>query len=393
MSKGKSAHGNKARRRWLVACVVGTRPECIKMAPVISALNAAGVCRTLVVATGQHRELVHQTLGIFGIAPDIDLDLMQPSQTLAGLTARILHRFDEVLASHKPDLVLVQGDTTTVLACAMGAFYRGIPVGHVEAGLRTHDVSSPFPEEFNRRVAGVVSALHFAPTAGSQRNLLAEGVPDARVHLTGNTVIDALLDVAGRPDLPCPYPINPGRRLLLLTAHRRENHGEPLLNICAAVRSLLDRFPDIEVVYPMHPNPRVREAVLPALGGLERVHLIEPVNYLELAGLLKASYLVLTDSGGIQEEAPALGKPVLVLRNETERPEAVSAGVARLVGTDTARIVEEASRVLDDPEHYGTLARGASPYGDGQAAGRIAHFCADFLAARAMPAPDQQPAH
>jgi UDP-N-acetylglucosamine 2-epimerase (non-hydrolysing) len=369
-----------APRRWLVACVVGTRPECIKMAPVISALNAAGVCRSLVVATGQHRELVRQTLGIFGIAPDIDLDLMQPSQTLAGLTSRILHSFDQVLASQRPDLVLVQGDTTTVLACAMGAFYRGIPVGHVEAGLRTHDVSSPFPEEFNRRVAGIVSALHFAPTAGAQRNLLAEGVPEERIHLTGNTIIDALLDVAGRPDLVCPYPIHAGRRLLLLTAHRRENHGEPLLNICAAIRSLLDRFPDIEVVYPMHPNPRVREAVLPALGGLDRVHLTEPMDYLALAGVLKACHLVLTDSGGIQEEAPALGKPVLVLRDETERPEALAAGVARLVGTDPARIFAEASRALDDPAHYRALARGASPYGDGQAAGRIARLCADFLA-------------
>jgi len=350
------------------------------MAPVISALNAAGVCRALVVATGQHRELVQQTLGIFGVTPDIDLDLMQPSQTLAGLTSRILHSFDQVLASQRPDLVLVQGDTTTVLACAMGAFYRGIPVGHVEAGLRTHDVSSPFPEEFNRRVAGIVSALHFAPTAGAQRNLLAEGVPGERIHLTGNTIIDALLDVAGRPDLVCPYPIHAGRRLLLLTAHRRENHGEPLLNICAAIRSLLDRFPDIEVVYPMHPNPRVREAVLPALGGLDRVHLTEPMDYLALAGVLKACHLVLTDSGGIQEEAPALGKPVLVLRDETERPEALAAGVARLVGTDPARIFAEASRALDDPAHYRALARGASPYGDGQAAGRIARLCADFLA-------------
>jgi len=390
MNNVLSDHEQETRRSWLVACVVGTRPECIKMAPVISALNASGECRTLVVATGQHRELVSQTLGIFGITPDIDLDLMKPSQTLSGLTARILHSFDEVLARHQPNLVLVQGDTTTVLASAMGAFYRGIPVGHVEAGLRTHDVSSPFPEEFNRRVAGVVSALHFAPTSGAKSNLLAEGVPDACVHLTGNTVIDALLDVVRRPDLPCPFPIHPGRRLLLLTAHRRENHGEPLLNICAAVRSLLDRFPDVEVIYPMHPNPRVREAVLPALGNLERVHLIEPVNYLELAGLLKASYLVLTDSGGIQEEAPALGKPVLVLRNETERPEAVAAGVARLVGTDAARIIAEVSRVLDDPQHYQKLARGASPYGDGKAAERIARLCVDFLVARAKSASDPQ---
>jgi UDP-N-acetylglucosamine 2-epimerase (non-hydrolysing) len=366
--------------RRTVLCVVGTRPECIKMAPVIAALRATDWCDAVVVSTGQHRELVAQTLGIFGIAPDVDLDLMEPGQTLASLTGRILHRFDPVLTDLAPALVLAQGDTTTVMACAMGAFYRRIPFGHVEAGLRTHDLGNPFPEEFNRRVAGMVAALHFAPTPGARDNLLAEGTDPATVHITGNTVIDALLEVVSRPDLPCAYPLDASRRLVLITSHRRENFGEPLRNICRAVQALVARFPDIEVVYPVHPNPNVCDTVMPMLGGLSRVHLIEPVNYLEVVGLLKRCHFVLTDSGGIQEEAPALGKPVLVMRAETERPEAVAAGVARLVGTDTDRIIEEASRVLEDRDHYQALSRGASPYGDGRAAGRISELCYAFLA-------------
>ncbi|MFN7635275.1 MAG: non-hydrolyzing UDP-N-acetylglucosamine 2-epimerase [Acetobacteraceae bacterium] len=369
-----------AAGRRTVLCVVGTRPECIKMAPVIAALRATDWCDAVVVSTGQHRELVAQTLGIFGIAPDVDLDLMEPGQTLASLTGRIQHRFDPVLTDLAPALVLAQGDTTTVMACAMGAFYRRIPFGHVEAGLRTHDLGNPFPEEFNRRVAGMLAALHFAPTAGARDNLLAEGTAPATVHVTGNTVIDALLEVASRPDLPCAYPLDASRRLVLMTSHRRENFGEPLRNICRAMQALVARFPDIEVVYPVHPNPNVRDTVMPMLGGLARVHLIEPVDYLALAGLLKRCHFALTDSGGIQEEAPALGKPVLVMRAETERPEAVAAGVARLVGTDTDRIIGEASRVLEDRDYHQALSRGASPYGDGRAAGRIAELCRAFLA-------------
>jgi UDP-N-acetylglucosamine 2-epimerase (non-hydrolysing) len=365
--------------RRTVLCVVGTRPECIKMAPVIAALRAADWCDAVVVSTGQHRELVAQTLGIFGIAPDIDLDLMEPGQTLAALTGRILHRFDPVLTARAPDLVLAQGDTTTVMACATASFYRRIPFGHVEAGLRTHDLDNPFPEEFNRRVAGMVAALHFAPTAGARDNLLAEGTRPGTVHVTGNTVIDALLEVTARPDLPCAFPLDPTRRLVLMTSHRRENFGDPLRSICTAVRLLLDRFPDIEIVYPVHPNPQVRDVVVPMLGGLPRMHLVDPLSYLELTGLLKRCHFALTDSGGIQEEAPALGKPVLVMRTETERPEAISAGVARLVGTDTDTILEEASRVLQDREYYQALSRGASPYGDGLAAARIAELCRDFL--------------
>jgi len=309
--------------------------------------------------------------------------LMEPNQTLASLTARILQRFDPLLAEHNPDLVLGQGDTTTVMATAVASFYRRIAFGHVEAGLRTHDFDNPFPEEFNRVVAGSVADLHFAPTAGSRDNLLAEGVAADSIHVTGNTVIDALLDVVGRPNLPCHYPKNPANRLILLTAHRRENFGEPLRRVCEAVRELHCRFPDIEFVYPVHPNPRVRETAIPLLSGLDRVHLIDPVDYLELAGLMKQCHFALTDSGGIQEEAPALGKPVLVLRAETERPEAVEAGVAVLVGTNKSRIIEEASRVLKDRDYYQTLARGASPYGDGRAADRIAEISDRFLAERA----------
>jgi UDP-N-acetylglucosamine 2-epimerase (non-hydrolysing) len=362
-----------------ILCVVGTRPECVKMAPVIMALRAKGRHAVKVVSTGQHRELVAQTLGIFGLSPDIDLDLMEPAQTLASLTARILQRFDTVLESEKPDLVLVQGDTTTVMACALASFYRRIAIGHVEAGLRTQDLFNPFPEEFNRKAAGMLASLHFAPTQGAADHLLREGVSPRIIHVTGNTVIDALLDVTRRSDLPCVFPKNPANRLILLTAHRRENFGEPLNQICAAVKDLVERFPDIEVVYPVHPNPNVRTVVLPALTGCERVHLIDPVDYLGLAGLLKRCHFALTDSGGIQEEAPALGKPVLVLRGETERPEAVEAGVARLVGTARDTIIEEASRVLEDRAWYQTLSRGASPYGDGLAAGRIAALCNAFL--------------
>lgn len=368
-----------AQRRKIL-CVVGTRPECIKMGPVIAELRRQPWCDVVVASTGQHRQLVTQTLGIFQIVPDIDLDLMQPNQTLASLTSRIFSQFDPVLAEVQPDLVLVQGDTTTVMACAIGSFYRRIPVGHVEAGLRTHDLNNPFPEELNRKAAGMVASIHFAPTQNSRANLINEGVNPASVHVTGNTVIDALLDVADRPDLVSAYPTNPSRRLILMTSHRRENFGEPLKNTCQAVLTLVERHADIEIVYPVHPNPNVRDVVMPMLGGVDRIHLIDPVDYLALAGLLKQCHFALTDSGGIQEEAPALGKPVVVLRAETERPEAVEAGVALLVGTDRDKIIETSSRLLTDPAYYANLARGASPYGDGHGAQRIAALCARFLA-------------
>ncbi len=360
-----------------IICMVGTRPEGIKMAPVIKALKSAGWAETVVVSTGQHREMVRQTLDIFGIGIDHDLDVMEPNQTLAGLSAKIFQRLDPLLAEERPDLVLVQGDTTSVMVASLASFYRRIPVGHVEAGLRTHDFENPFPEEMNRVVAGLASTIHFAPTRSSRDNLLAERHDPAQVHITGNTVIDALLDVAQR-DLPCAYP-SPGKRLVLVTAHRRENFGSPLLNIIGAVKDLHEAHRDVEFVYPVHPNPNVREPVYKHLSGLERVHLVEPLNYLELTAVMKASHFVLTDSGGIQEEAPALGKPVLVLRDETERPEAVEAGVAKLIGTNRSVIVTEASRLLTDPAAHKRMARGVSPYGDGKAAARITSHCHAFL--------------
>ncbi len=366
----------------LVGCLVGTRPECIKMAPVISALRAANFADVVVLSTGQHSQLISQTLSIFGIVPDIDLAVMVPNQTLAGLSARIFDKLDPVLTERKPALMLTQGDTTSVMVAALACFFRQIPVGHVEAGLRTGDLNNPFPEELNRVVAGLVSALHFAPTEGARRNLLAERIDPGRIFVTGNTVIDALLSVTAR-DLKSAYPVDPSKRLILVTAHRRENFGTPLDNICSALRTLHDRLDGFEFVYPVHPNPNVRKAVMPSLSGLPRLHLIDPVDYLEMAGLLQRSHMVLTDSGGIQEEAPALGKPVLVLRNETERPEAIEAGVARLVGTDTDTIVQEVVRVCTDENVYTAMARGVSPYGDGKAAERIADACRTFLAGRA----------
>lgn len=361
-----------------VLCLVGTRPECIKMAPVIKALRQSNWADAVVVSTGQHRELVAQILGIFAIAIDHDLDVMQPDQSLAGLSSRIFAKLDPLLVDAPYDLMLVQGDTTSVMVAALAAFYRQIPVGHVEAGLRTHDLMRPFPEELNRRVAGLVSNLHFAPTLSSSNNLLREHVDPSTIHITGNTVIDALLDVAAR-DLPCGYPSAPDRKLILVTAHRRENFGAPLLEICEAIRDLHDRYTELEFVYPVHPNPNVREPVYATLGNLDRMHLVPPADYEVLVALMRNAFAILTDSGGIQEEAPALGKPVLVLRDETERPEAVDAGVTRLVGPHRERIVAAIEQLITDDAEYARMARGGSPYGDGQAAGRIAEICRTYL--------------
>ncbi len=368
-----------------ILCLIGTRPEAIKMAPVVLALRAAGFARVTVLGTGQHRDMARQALSLFGIDLDVDLDVMQPDQSLAGLAARVLARLDAYLAAAPQDMILVQGDTTSVMAGAMAGFCRRIPVGHVEAGLRTHDIDRPFPEEMNRRIASLASALHFAPTAGARDNLLREGVAPSAIHVTGNTVIDALLAVA-RQQPACDLPIAPGRRLVLVTAHRRETLGEKLRAISRAVLDLHARFPDVEFAWPVHPNPRVAAVVRPLLGGLDRVHLVPPADYDRFVGLLLRASLVLTDSGGVQEEAPALGRPVLVLREETERPEAVEAGVARLVGTDRRRIVAAASALLDDPAEAARMTRGGSPFGDGQAAARIAALCRCALVAPAMAA-------
>jgi UDP-N-acetylglucosamine 2-epimerase (non-hydrolysing) len=354
-----------------VLCVVGTRPEAVKMAPVILELRRRGWARVRVLATAQHRQMLDQVLGLFGIAPDVDLDIMRPNQELADLTARLLAGMDDTLEAERPAVVLAQGDTTTVLATALACFYRRIPFGHVEAGLRTGDLDYPFPEEMNRSVASRLARVHFAPTGTARDNLLREGIDPAHIHVTGNTVIDALLQVAEQ-DAPLPEGVPAGRRLILVTAHRRENFGEPLRRICRALLTLADRNPDVHVLYPVHPNPNVTEVVRPALGGHPRITLCAPLDYRPFVSAMKKCTLVLSDSGGVQEEAPALGKPVLVLRAETERPEAVEAGVVQLVGTDTDAIVTAAQRLLDDPEAYRAMARGVSPYGDGHASERIA---------------------
>ena len=360
--------GRGARKR--ILAVVGTRPEAIKMAPVIRALRSEPWAEVRVLATAQHRQMLDQVLDAFAIVPDVDLDIMAPDQTLPELTSRLLSRLDEVFARERPDVVLIQGDTTTVMTAAMAAFYRHIAVGHVEAGLRTGDLQNPFPEEMNRIVAGRLSRWHFAPTAGARDNLLREGFDPASVHVTGNTVIDALLEVVQR-EVPLPVEVPEGRRMLLVTAHRRENFGAPFREVCEAVRDIADRHADVHVVYPVHPNPNVSGPAHEILSGHARIVLCPPLDYLPFVAAMKRAHLILTDSGGVQEEAPALGKPVLVMRQETERPEAVEAGVVKLVGPVRDAIVAEASRLLDDPEAYARMARGVSPYGDGRAAGRI----------------------
>jgi UDP-N-acetylglucosamine 2-epimerase (non-hydrolysing) len=358
-----------------VMCVVGTRPEAIKMAPVIQELRrqeSRMECR--VCATAQHREMLDQVLDLFGIVPDVDLDLMEPGQSLSALSARVFCHLEPVLQAERPDWVLVQGDTTTVMAAALCAHYNRVRVGHVEAGLRSFDRANPFPEEINRVVADHASDLLFAPTSGARDNLLREGISASAVRVTGNTVIDALLRVAKsgwQPPEDSPlWALEGDRRMILVTAHRRESFGKPLQSICAALRTLAARG-DLQVIYPVHRNPRVWEPVHAALGDVAGVTLLSPVDYQTLVWLMKQCTLVLTDSGGIQEEAPALGKPVLVLRTVTERPEGVDAGTARLAGTDPEQIVSEASHLLDDPVAYEAMARAVSPYGDGHAAERI----------------------
>lgn len=359
-----------------VLVIFGTRPEAVKMAPVVQALQSRPASFTVrTCATAQHREMLDQVLDIFGITPDIDLNLMQPGQTPSQVTARVLERLEPVLQVERPDWVLIQGDTTTVMASAIAAHHLQIKIGHVEAGLRTGDKWNPFPEETNRLIADHLSDLCFAPTQRARQALLREGIADSKIIVTGNTVIDALLDVASRewtPPADSPLGRLPAdKRLILVTAHRRESFGAPLQSICQALEEISKR-PDVHIVYPVHPNPNVDRTVHPALDGLEHISLLPPVNYQELVYLMKRCTLVLTDSGGLQEEAPSLGKPVLVLRQVTERPEAVEAGVARVVGTDAERIVTEACCLLDHPEEHAAMARAVNPYGDGHAAERIA---------------------
>jgi UDP-N-acetylglucosamine 2-epimerase (non-hydrolysing) len=341
------------------------------MAPVIQELRRRKGAEVTILSTAQHRHMVDPLLAFFGLEPDIDLDAMTEGQTLPELTSRLLLRLCAALETSPPEVLLAQGDTTTVMAAAMACLYSDVPFAHVEAGLRTGNLRQPFPEEFNRMVATDVAVLNFAPTAASRENLLKAGVPAHRVVMTGNTVIDALLwTVARKP--PCPIELHGGQRLLLMTLHRRESFGAPIRAVLAAVRTLVERNPDLVVLYPVHPNPNVKAPAYELLGDMDRVHLCEPMEYPQLVGAMQRAYVVLTDSGGIQEEAPALSKPVLVTREVTERPEAVHEGVALMVGTDYERIVTEVQTLLDDPVAYRRMARGASPYGDGRARVRIA---------------------
>lgn len=353
-----------------VLCCIGTRPEAIKMAPVVRALKQCAEIETRVLATAQHREMLDQVLRVFEIHSDIDLNVMRPNQALTTLTGRLLLDLDRVLLAEKPDAVLAQGDTTTVMAVALACFYHGIPFGHIEAGLRTWDVQNPFPEEMNRVLAGRLATWHFAPTESSRNNLLREGIAEESIFVTGNTVIDALLNVVNNP-MPLPYVPDPSKRLILVTAHRRENFGHRFAEICRAIRHLADQRRDIEFLYPVHPNPNIRDVATTMLGGQPSIHLCEPLDYLTFVSAMKMAYFILSDSGGVQEEAPAIGKPVLVLRTETERPEAINEGVVSLIGTDFDTIVRECENLLDNPNAYRKMARGISPYGDGHASERI----------------------
>ncbi len=362
----------------LVMTIFGTRPEAIKMAPLVRALQACPELDTALAVTAQHREMLDQVLDLFNLVPDHDLDLMKSGQTLTDITIRVIAGLKPVLDQRKPALVLVHGDTTTTFAASLAAFYQQIPVGHVEAGLRTPDRYNPYPEEMNRRLATQLSTLHFAPTATSVANLLREGVSSEAVYCTGNTVIDALLATAQGIELTSSQPT----RRLLVTAHRRENWGEPMANICRAVLRLVAADPDLSVLFPVHRNPVVRDTVEGILGSHPRVSLIEPLDYAPFVAAMRDATVILTDSGGVQEEAPSLGKPVLVLRTTTERPEAVQAGTVELVGVDEDLIVARTSRLLQDQDAYLQMARALNPYGDGRACVRIVEAVRYFLGLR-----------
>lgn len=367
----------------LVTIVLGTRPEAIKLAPVIRAFQASDAFRTRVVLTGQHREMVSQVMELFALRADVDLALMAPRQTLTHVTCAALQGLKQEFEQFRPDLVLVQGDTTTAFASALAAFYEQVPVGHVEAGLRTDDIFDPYPEEANRRLISQLALLHYAPTPVSAANLRASGVV-GEVLVTGNTVIDALLLMAEKaPALEIPGLDWQRQRVILSTVHRRENWGAPLRSIAEGFRQVLDRFPDTALLLPLHRNPTVREPLQELLGDHPRAFLTDPLDYDRLVAAMRGCTLLLTDSGGLQEEAPALGKPVLVLRRTTERPEAVDAGTARLIGTASADILAETSRLLEDSAAYGAMARAHNPFGDGQASQRIVASARQFLASRA----------
>lgn len=375
-----------------VMLVFGTRPEAIKMAPLVQEFRKhPDQYETLVCVTGQHREMLDQVLNIFGIVPNYDLNIMKPGQDLYDVTARILSGMRDILTRTQPDVLLVHGDTTTSMAVALAAFYQQIPVGHVEAGLRTHNIYSPWPEEMNRQITGRIATYHFSPTPLSRENLLREGIDKSRILVTGNTVIDALYAVVNKmkDDVPLQLSLGKelkaagydtgrlvteeGRRLVLITGHRRENFGDGFLHICRAIKMLSEKYPDVDFVYPMHLNPNVRKPIKDIFGEncQSNLFFIEPLEYLSFVYLMEKSHIVLTDSGGIQEEAPGLGKPVLVMRDTTERPEALEAGTVKLVGTDYDKIVSEVSSLLDDVQYYEKMSRAVNPYGDGKACERI----------------------
>lgn len=363
------------KKKPVVLTVFGTRPEAVKMASLVKTIAASEDFVSKVCVTAQHREMLDQVLEIFGIAPDYDLDIMKSRQTLGGITRMALEGLEKVIEALKPDMVLVHGDTSTTFVASLAAFYAKIPVGHVEAGLRTFDKYSPFPEEMNRKLTGCIADLHFAPTQTNYNNLIREGVHPDTIHITGNTAIDALRTTILQDytfDDPTLKKLNfSEKRVITVTAHRRENLGKPLENVFHALKVIVQKYPDVEIVYPVHLNPAVQEPAKAILGEIDRVHLIHPIQVQDMHNLMSRSYLVLTDSGGLQEEAPSLGKPVLVARNETERPEAVQAGTVKVIGTELDRVVQETSLLLEDFNEYQKMARSINPYGDGHASERI----------------------
>ena len=359
-----------------VLIVFGTRPEAIKLAPVITELrHRVDKFEVVVAVSGQHREILDQVLNLFDIQPDYDLNIMQPGQSLTQITVRVLQGVENVIDKEVPDIMLVQGDTTTAFASALVGFYHQIPIGHVEAGLRTHEKYNPFPEENNRQLISALAAIHFAPTQKAKENLLREGISPDTIYVTGNTVVDALMSIVQHNFEFKQPPLSTlefdNRKVILVTAHRRENWGQPLDNVCLALKELLERYKDIDIVFPTHPNPKVRGAVEAILGGIKRAYLIEPLDYLPFVHLMSKVYLILTDSGGIQEEAPSLGKPVLVLRETTERPEVIEAGVAKLVGTDKDLIISKVTMLLENQNIYQKMTQAVHLYGDGRATQKI----------------------
>ena len=386
--------------RQKIMVVYGTRPEAIKLAPVLRALRAEPQAELVTCVTGQHREMLDQVNKLFGIVPDIDLGVMTRGQSLSTLTTAILHALDPVMREHQPDRVVVQGDTTSAFAAGLAAFYHHIPTAHVEAGLRTNDLTSPWPEELNRQLTARIADMHFAPTPRSRQNLVSEGIDAVRVHVTGNTVIDALLQTVEMlqrsPDLTRSIAsrfafLRPDRKLVLITGHRRENFDGGLDEVCTALARIAKR-PDVQLVYPVHLNPVVQKSAKSALSHLDNVHLLPPLDYLDFVWMMTQAYLIVTDSGGVQEEAPSLGRPVLVIRNTTERPEAVDAGTVKLIGTSSDRLIEEVSLLLDDPVDYERMAAAHNPYGDGRASARIAAWLCGRRAPDFMVRPAVAPA-